>query len=67
MKSVTSKRKNNTRDTILQAIKSTPQITVDGLAQAADISPVTVRHHVNALLAEGLIEAESVRRKVGRP
>lgn len=67
MKSVTSKRKNNTRDTILQAIKATPQITVDGLAQAANISPVTVRHHVNALMAEGLIEAESVRRKVGRP
>jgi predicted ArsR family transcriptional regulator len=37
------------------------------LAEAADISPVTVRHHLNALQAEGSIEAASIRRKVGRP
>ena len=34
---------------------------------AAKVSPVTVRHHINSLLADSLIEAESVRRKVGRP
>lgn len=34
---------------------------------AADISPVTVRHHLNALQADGTIEAMSIRRKVGRP
>jgi predicted ArsR family transcriptional regulator len=37
------------------------------LAEAADVSPVTVRHHINSLLADGMIEATAVRRKVGRP
>ncbi len=41
--------------------------TVDQLASAAGVSPVTVRHHLNGLLADGLIESEPVRRKVGRP
>lgn len=56
-----------TRDTILQTIKAQPKANVDALASAANVSPVTVRHHLNALQANGLIELESVRRKVGRP
>jgi predicted ArsR family transcriptional regulator len=61
------KKKRSTRDIIFHTIKSSPQITVDSLAEAADVSPVTVRHHLNGLQAQGLIEATSVRRKVGRP
>lgn len=60
-------KKRSTRDVILHSIKQSPQSTVEELAEAADISPVTVRHHLNALLAEGIIEAASIRRKVGRP
>lgn len=67
MKNVTSNKKQSTRDVILYAIKSSNQATVEDLAEAADVSPVTVRHHLNALQANGLIEASSVRRKVGRP
>lgn len=67
MKSVTSKDKQSTRDLILHALKSSAQSNIESLAEAADVSPVTVRHHLNALQAEGLIEVESVRRKVGRP
>ncbi len=67
MKNVTSNKKQSTRDVILYAIKSSNQATVEDLAEAADVSPVTVRHHLNALQADGLIEASSVRRKVGRP
>ena len=67
MKSVTGKGKQSTRDLILHALKATAQSSIETLAKAADISPVTVRHHLNALQAEGLIEVESVRRKVGRP
>ncbi len=62
-----NRKKRTTRETILHTIKQSPQSTVEELAEAADISPVTVRHHLNALLAEGTIEASSVRRKVGRP
>ena len=57
----------STRDTILQTIKAHPKANVDALAEAANVSPVTVRHHLNALQAAGLIESQSVRRKVGRP
>ena len=57
----------STRDTILQTIKAYPKANVDALAEAASVSPVTVRHHLNALQAAGLIESQSVRRKVGRP
>src|SRR5690606_21723664 len=48
-------------------IKQSPQSTVEDLAEVAEVAPVTVRHHLNALLAEGTIEAASIRRKVGRP
>lgn len=66
MKSVTDNAKS-TRDVILHAIKAGPEATVNSLAEAADVSPVTVRHHLNALQAEGLLETRPVRRKVGRP
>lgn len=59
--------KISTRDTILEAIKQANEATVDDLAKAADVSPVTVRHHLNSLQAEGLLRTHSVRRKVGRP
>ena len=67
MKSVTGNGKQSTRDNILHHIKTMPEATVDQLAERVDISPVTVRHHLNALLAEGLLTTRSVRRKVGRP
>jgi predicted ArsR family transcriptional regulator len=61
------KKQSSTRDVVLRTIKSVNGATVDVLAEAAGVSPVTVRHHVNGLLADGLIESESVRRNVGRP
>jgi len=59
--------KQSTRDTILYALKTSHQLKVEDLAEAANVSPVTVRHHLNSLQGEGLIEIASVRRKVGRP
>lgn len=59
--------KESTREVIVRTIKASHQASVGDLATAADISPVTVRHHLNALLAEGLLITKSVRRKVGRP
>jgi DeoR family suf operon transcriptional repressor len=67
VKPIVGKGKQNTRDIILHTLKSSNQAKVDDLADAADVSPVTVRHHLNALQAEDLIEVSSVRRKVGRP
>ncbi len=59
--------KLSTREIILEAIKQANEATVDELAGAADVSPVTVRHHLNTLQAEALLESRSIRRKVGRP
>ena len=67
MKLVTSNNKQSTRDVILHTLKVAHQAKVEELAEAADVSPVTVRHHLNSLQADGLVEVTSVRRKVGRP
>jgi len=67
VKSGSDNSKLSTREIILKAIKQSNEATVDSLAVAADVSPVTVRHHLNSLQADGLLETRSVRRKVGRP
>lgn len=67
MKSDVDNGKESTRDIILRTIKQQYRATVNDLAEAADVSPVTVRHHLNSLQADSLLESESVRRKVGRP
>lgn len=67
VKVISSKQGKSTREIILHAIKASNHSTVGTLAKAADISPVTVRHHLNSLQADNLITSESVRRKVGRP
>ncbi|MCP4360507.1 MAG: ArsR family transcriptional regulator [Chloroflexi bacterium] len=67
MKSISDKGKKSTREIILYNIKLSPQSKIEDLARTADVSPVTVRHHLNSLQAEGLIEVESIRHKVGRP
>lgn len=67
MKPGTGNHKESTRDIILRTIRQRHQATVNELAEAADVSPVTVRHHLNALQADSLLELESVRRKIGRP
>ena len=67
MASTRNNGKQSTRDQILYTLKTTNQAKVDDLADAVDVSPVTVRHHLNTLQADGLIEMTSVRRKVGRP
>jgi len=40
---------------------------VNELAEAVDINPISVRHHVNKLEAEGLIQSKEERHGVGRP
>lgn len=56
-----------TRETILRTMKSQGKCTVKDLAQAAAVSPVSVRHHLSSLQADDLVEAEEVKHGVGRP
>jgi predicted ArsR family transcriptional regulator len=57
----------STKDKILQTLLRHPRITINELAEAVEINPISVRHHLTNLQMEGLIEAEEVRHGVGRP
>jgi DeoR family suf operon transcriptional repressor len=56
-----------TRETILRTMRTRGKCTVNALAEAAEVSSVSVRHHLANLMAEGLIAMEEVRHGVGRP
>lgn len=51
----------------MRTLKARGKCTVNELAEAADVSPVSVRHHLTNLQSENLVEVEEVRHGVGRP
>ena len=57
----------STKDKILQTLLRRPRITINELAEAVEINPISVRHHLTNLQMEGLIQADEVRHGVGRP
>lgn len=58
---------SSTKDTILRTLRTQGKCTVKELAEAASISPVSVRHHLSNLMADRLVEVEETRHGVGRP
>jgi len=61
------KMTTNTRTRVLRTLLLNQSRTVIELAEAVEINPISVRHHVNKLEAEGLIQSEEERHGVGRP
>ncbi len=57
----------STRDRILQTLLRHPRSTINELADAVGINPISVRHHLTNLQVEGLVTAEEERHGVGRP
>jgi len=57
----------STRDRILQSLLHKPQSTINELAEAVGINPISVRHHLTNLQMEGLVESKEERHGVGRP
>jgi len=57
----------STRDRILQTLLKKPGSTINELADAVGINPISVRHHLTNLQVEGLVNAEEERHGVGRP
>ena len=51
----------------MQALKLHGKRTENELAQAAAISPDSVRHHLSNHQAEGLVTLEEIKHGVGRP
>jgi predicted ArsR family transcriptional regulator len=58
-----------TRQEILEILKEEREATVEDLATRLELTPMTIRHHLNVLQAQNLVMANTVRRsqKVGRP
>lgn len=57
----------NTREKVLQTLLTNDRCTINDLAEAVEINPISVRHHISRLEAEALVESEEVRHGVGRP
>jgi DeoR family transcriptional regulator, suf operon transcriptional repressor len=57
----------STRDRILQTLLRHPRSTINELAEAVGINPISVRHHLTNLQVEALVAAEEERHGVGRP
>jgi len=51
----------------LRTLLSKPRSTINDLAEAVGINPISVRHHLGNLEKEGLVEAQEERHGVGRP
>ena len=57
----------STRDKILRTLLRKPRSTINDLAEAVGINPISVRHHLTNLQIEGLVEGQEERHGVGRP
>jgi DeoR family transcriptional regulator, suf operon transcriptional repressor len=57
----------STRDRIMQTLLRQPRRTINELAEAVGIHPISARHHLTNLQVEGLVTAEEERHGVGRP
>ena len=57
----------STRDRILQTLLRQPRRTINEMAEAVGINPISVRHHLTSLQLEGVVKSEEERHGVGRP
>jgi predicted ArsR family transcriptional regulator len=51
----------------LQTLLRRPRSTINDLAEAVGINPISVRHHLTNLQVEGLVTTDEERHGVGRP
>ncbi|HMN11253.1 MAG TPA: winged helix-turn-helix transcriptional regulator [Bellilinea sp.] len=52
---------------VFEILHQQPDITVNEIADQVGINAISVRHHLNSLLADGLISSSEVIHGVGRP
>lgn len=57
----------NTRERVMQTLLARERCTINELAEAVDINPISVRHHIARLEADGLVGNAEERHGVGRP
>lgn len=56
-----------TRERVLQTLHQSQRCTINDLADAVEINPISVRHHITKLQIEGLVDSAEERHGVGRP
>ena len=57
----------NTRERVLHILLAHDRSTINDLAEAVEINPISVRHHIARLEADGLVASEEEHHGVGRP
>lgn len=57
----------STRETVLKTLLTEQRVTINELAEIVGINPISIRHHIARLEADGLVSSEEVRHGVGRP
>jgi DeoR family transcriptional regulator, suf operon transcriptional repressor len=57
----------STRERVLQTLLARERCTINELAEAVDINPISVRHHIARLEADALVTSDEERHGVGRP
>lgn len=58
---------SSTRELVLKNLLNRQHCTINELAEAVQINPISVRHHIAKLEADGLVTSEEERHGVGRP
>jgi len=57
----------STRERVLKTLLTRQRCTINELADAVGINPISVRHHIAKLEADGVVASEEERHGVGRP
>jgi predicted ArsR family transcriptional regulator len=57
----------NTRERVLRTLLAKQRCTINELAEDVGINPISIRHHINRLEAEGLVTSQEELHGVGRP
>ena len=58
---------NRTREKVIHTLVIHPRSTIVEIAESVRINPISVRHHLTSLQADGFVNAEEERHGVGRP
>lgn len=57
----------STREKVMKTLLTRQRCTINELAEAVNINPISVRHHISRLEAEGFVDSAEERHGVGRP
>ena len=56
-----------TRERVLETLLTRQRCTINEIAEVVDINPISVRHHITKLEADGMVTSAEERHGVGRP